>query len=225
VTHDQDLVADIVAQLRRGGPLRDPRLPPVDKEDPRRFLEAMRDRPEQFADPRTLPAHARFEVQRSIDRILFLQTYKPPRQLPAASDFRRAAAMLRRIAITAEQIKRAGAVEPDGHRHGFEAVWQEPPERGWSPLEYRCAVEAFDLMTFFSAKPPVSTARDTKKSIGPRKRKRFTSFQVIAALLYQATACCKPSHNLEHACDRVLRERIYFRVGLKPPKRRPDPTS
>jgi hypothetical protein len=128
VTHDRDIVAAIVTQLERGGPLRGgpPRDPPVVYQPP--------------------PVEQ--EAQRSVARMRRLwQTYGPPRPLPELADSRKAAKALHKTAFTDEQRTAVRQLK---------AVRQFPPERAGNPLAYHCAKEAFDLMSF-SAKAPTRT--------------------------------------------------------------------
>jgi hypothetical protein len=167
---DADLVAWIVEELEKGGTLKDPRHP--------------EDRRTSLAD------HVRYEVQRSLNSVRLLQTFKWPDHvppLPTAADYRKAAQALRKVAFT--EAQRTAIRE-------LEAVRVLPPER-MNALKYQCAAEAFDLMTFFSAKPPTGTER------GP--------FRTIAVLLCEAvTGQRHDKIDMKRACGAVLRDRRKY---------------
>jgi hypothetical protein len=160
---DKRLVADIVEQLERGGPFNDPRPRPEDRLT-------------------LLAEHIPSEVQRSIDRMCMLRTFRPPRWYPkrTAADYRKLGRLLRKMGFTAfaEQI---GASDH---------VTQEPPPRA-DAVKYYCASEAFFLMEMFSAKGATFTTG------GP--------FQIIAQKLYEAVT--GKEVDLERACDWVLKQR------------------
>ena len=117
------IVTDIVAELKKGGPLRNP--------FERRY-------------PATAPAdYVAGEVQRSINRIRVRRDYKRPPNIPkvSVSDYRTLGRLLRKTGHTeyAEQ-------------HGFSDRRQEPPPRA-NALKHFCADEAFCLVEWFSPKP------------------------------------------------------------------------
>jgi hypothetical protein len=166
---DADLVASIVEELEKGGALKDPRHP-----EERRT---------------SLAGHVRHEVQRSLNRMRLLQSYKWPDGAPKVTeaDVKKAVTVLRSIAWTEEQ--RAVLDQ-------FDAVRQYPPE-GVNALKYRCAAEAFDLMTFFSVKPPTGT------EAGP--------FRNIAALLFEAvTGQPHTDVDMKRSTDRVRTDRLKY---------------
>jgi hypothetical protein len=116
------IIADIIAELEKGGPLKNP------------FARGY---------PSTAPTdYVRIEVQRSIDRIKLRLTYKRPSNVPkaSASDFRKLGRVLRKVGLSAlaEQIGASDHVQ------------QEPPPRA-NALKHYCADEAFCLMEWFSA--------------------------------------------------------------------------
>ena len=166
---DADLVASIVEELEKGGALKDPRHP--------------EERRTSLAD------HVRDEVQRSLNRMWLLQSYKWPDCVPKVTeaDIKKAVTVLRSVAWTEGQ--RAVLDQ-------FDAVRQYPPD-GVNALKYRCAAEAFDLMTFFSAKPPTGT------EAGP--------FQNIAALLFEAmTGQPHTDVHMKRSTDRVRTDRLKY---------------
>jgi hypothetical protein len=91
-----------------------------------------------------LADHALAEARRSIKRVRRLKTIKLPDgvELPkrTAADYHKAGKAMRKIGRTEDA-------------DWLEAVRQTPPPRA-DVLNYRCAAEAFDLITFFSAKKP-----------------------------------------------------------------------
>lgn len=121
---DAAFVGKIVAQLKRGGALNDPR-----------------------AHDRTVPLadYVKREVQRSIDRVRLRKTYKPDAPTATEDEIKHAVAVLRRFAATAEL---RAALD------WFDDIRQEPPAGTRATLKWHCAAEAFDLMTFFSTMPP-----------------------------------------------------------------------
>jgi hypothetical protein len=171
---------EIVTQLKRGGALNDPR-----------------------AHDRTVPLadYVKREVQRSIDRVRFLSTYKPPDSLSVTdehgkehlipvpkrtlADYRKAAKALREVAFFKEHLVTAEELE---------AVEQEPPERS-NALNDRCAAESYFLMEMFSAKAPTGYETGT--------------FRSIAVLICRAVSG-KIYPDLKRACDTVLRSRRRF---------------
>lgn len=127
------IVADIVAQLKRGGPLRNP------------FERGY---------PATPPAdYVAGEVQCSIDRIRARRDGEWLSAIPAdkvpkrsASDYRKLGRLLRKTGH-AEYAEQIGASDH---------VQQEPPPRA-DALKHYCADEGFCLMEWFSAKPATLT--------------------------------------------------------------------
>jgi hypothetical protein len=140
---DATIVAEIVAQLKRGGPINDPRA------------HADHDHTVPLAD------YLRCEVQRSLDRVR-LQLDPWPQGRPAAAppvrtlaDYRKAAKALREVAFTEEQREAARQLE---------AVEQEPPERSNAKKHY-CAAEDYFIMEMFSAKAPTNYETGTFRTI------------------------------------------------------------
>ena len=134
-----DIVADIVEQLKKGGPLRNP------------FERAY---------PTTAPIdYVRIEVQRAIDRIQLRRdpTKSVRRPKVTAADYRKLGRLLRKTGHTAyaEQI---GASEH---------VRQEPPPRA-NALKHYCADEAFFLMEMFSTKAPTFSEGDPFRIIAEK---------------------------------------------------------
>jgi hypothetical protein len=131
---DDYLAALIVRDLAKGGTLKDPRHP-----DERRT---------------SLADHVQGEARRSIERERRLHTTKLPNgyfdgaekwvALPkvTAADYHKAGKAVRKLGRTEDADR-------------WEAVWQTPPPRA-DVLNYRCTAEAFDLITFFSAKKPTA---------------------------------------------------------------------
>jgi hypothetical protein len=158
---DSDLVASIITELKKGGALCDPR--PYDRSLP-------------------LSDYVLSEVQRSLDRVRKLLTYKPSTPSLTLSDYRKAAKALRKVVFTDEQREAIRQLE---------AVQQEPPERA-DARKYHCAAEAYFLMACFSAKEPTGTDE------GP--------FQIIAAYIYEAVTGHEAS-DMKRSCALVLRER------------------
>jgi hypothetical protein len=123
---DAKLVASIVEELEKGGTLRNMR-PHLDE------------------------GRLTREAQRSIERVRRLHTTKLPNgyldetgkwvELPkrTAADYHKAGKAVRKLGLT-ELADR------------WETVRQTPPPRA-DALKYRCALEAFDLMTFSAKKP------------------------------------------------------------------------
>lgn len=122
---DQRLVNEIVDELKKGGPLKNPF---------KRAYSAM--------EP---PDYVTTEVQRSLGRVRLRD--KPPFFVPkiaaSAADYRKLGRLLRKMGLTtwAEQL---GASDH---------VVQEPPPRA-NALKHYCADEAFFLMEMFSASAP-----------------------------------------------------------------------
>lgn len=186
---DASFVASIIEQLNKGGPLRDPRPPSNDPQ----------------TDQNPLAAYVASEVQRSVNRVRMLRTFKPRGKMlemieasPTIADYRKAARLLRqasaalcKVALFDEQ--RLAIPEMERISQELDRVWRAPPAHA-NALKYLCSNEAFDLMTFFSAKPPTNTK-------GGR-------FRTIAALLYQAVTGrpCDPDA-MERSTDLVLRDR------------------
>jgi hypothetical protein len=139
---DAAIVADIIAQLERGGPINDPRARPEDRLTP-------------------LGGHARREVQRSLDRVQLQLDPRPqgwPADAPPArtlAEYRKAAKALREVAFTEEQREAIRQLE---------AVEQEPPERS-DALKHYCAAEAYFIMEMFSAKAPTGYETGTFRTI------------------------------------------------------------
>jgi hypothetical protein len=175
---DDYLAASIVRELERGGALKNP------------FARGY---------PSTAPAdYVRIEVQRSLDRVRSLQNGDveklihelrtkgklPPTPTPNIRKIKKAVTVLRSIAKFEDQSTVLDQ---------FNAFRQEPPERV-NALKWHCAAEAFDLMTFFSAKPPTGTPT------GP--------FWEIAAMIYEAvTGETHTDVNIKRACDAILAAR------------------
>jgi hypothetical protein len=121
------IIADIVAELKKGGPLKNP-------------LER--------AYPSTAPAdYVQIEVQRSINRIPLRQEYKPSPNDPTASDYRKLGRLLRKVGLTAvaEQI---GASDH---------VRQEPPPRANALKHFCADEAFFLMEGFSAKEPTFST--------------------------------------------------------------------
>ena len=190
------IIADIVAELERGGPLKNP------------FARGY---------PSTAPTdYVRIEVQRSIERVRGLQTSERREQAarnfieqladsiadrdtlkrlseppPSLADIRKAAKAFRKVKslfINDDQMI-------PKKLEMFAAGRQEPPPRA-DAMKFQCAAEAFCLMEWFSAKEA------TFSEGGP--------FQIIAEKLYEAVTG-KSDANLERACDWVLTKRRKVR--------------
>jgi hypothetical protein len=166
-----DFVAIIFAELRDGG-----------LNDPRR----LDDRATSFPD------YVRAEVRRGILRVQMLVTPSPELRhllvgLPvmSASRYHKVGKELEAIAFTPAQLEVARQLQE---------IWQEPPERSDS-VKYRCAMEACDLMLWFSVTPPTGTAE------GP--------FQKIATHIYSAVIGHEPT-DMKRSCDRVLKKRRRY---------------
>jgi hypothetical protein len=128
---DRRFVDDIVAELKKDGPLSDPwtRLP---------------DGSHPYAG--MAPAgYVGIEVQRSIDRVRL--RCEPPPYMPkiaaTVADYHRLGRLLCKMG-KAQLAERLGASDH---------VVQEPPPRADAAKHY-CAAEAFDLMELFSATAP-----------------------------------------------------------------------
>jgi hypothetical protein len=187
--NDAEIAANVVKQLEHNGPITKPWTGHSDK----------------GAFPFT-DYVVRREVQRSIDRVRLLDTYNRPDFIPVIdehgkeheripvpkvteTDVRKAVAVLRKIVATEEQ--RAVLDQ-------FDAIRQFPPE-GVNALKHFCAAEAFDLMSWFSAKPPTGTEG------GP--------FQQIAGLLFEAitsTATDDQKGSMKRSTDYVLEDRRKY---------------
>jgi hypothetical protein len=128
---DQRLIDDIVAELKKGGPLGDPWARVPDGKHPYAGMAP--------AD------YVGIEVQRSIDRLRL--RVAPPSFMPkitaTAADYHKLGRLLRKMG-KAELAEQLGANDE---------VVQEPPPRADAPKHY-CGIEAFDLIEMFSAKAP-----------------------------------------------------------------------
>jgi hypothetical protein len=148
---DDYLVASIVGKLAKGGALKDPR--PGDRLTP-------------------LADHALAEARRSLERVRRLTgglldraagNFKSCIEQQVDSEAGRAAVRKRLSELpsrpTAADYHKVGkAMRKVGRTEDadwWEAVRQTPPPRA-DVLNYRCAAEAFDLITFFSAKKPTA---------------------------------------------------------------------
>jgi len=187
---DQHLVASIIDELKRGGPLNEPRR-------------------HRSADSPALLDHVRNEVQRSIDRgrerpkltlptFYYVETQHPNGEwvedqfveLPkrTSAGYRTLGRLLRKMGFVAiaEQI---GASD---------AVMQEPPPHPHADaLKYYCAREMFNLLKWFSPTDPTGTAN------GP--------FRVGAARLYEAVTGVRDDDedaSMKRACDWVLKNSL-----------------
>jgi hypothetical protein len=151
---DRRLVDDIVAELRKGGPLGDPwaRLP--DGNHPYAGMAP--------AD------YVGVEVQRSIDRLRLRAA--PPSFMPkitaTAADYHKLGRLLRKMG-------KAGLAEQFG---ASDHVVQEPPPRTDAPKHY-CAAEAFDLMELFSATAPTFSEGRPYQIIAQKLYEALTSQQ------------------------------------------------
>jgi hypothetical protein len=229
VASDDDFVTSIIDELKKGGGFNDPRM--IDRHRARianelakldeataaghhradssgrdRLNEELRDL--EKAANISLAAHARTEVQRSIERIRLLRTYKPPAEVEVEgeikiagklvkrrvalpkltlSDFRKAAKALRKVAFTEAQQTAVRQLE---------AVWQEPPERA-DALKHYCAAEAYFLMQCFSVVAPTGYEGG--------------SFLTIACLIHDAvTGRTISAIGMKRSCDLVLRNRRKY---------------
>jgi hypothetical protein len=199
---DAAIVADIIAQLEKGGPLNDPRARPEDRLAPlaelhiqdKRYFDALY---AEAAARESKREYVRREVQRSLNGVR-LQLDPWPQGRPAdappartLADYRKAAKALREVAFTEEQREAIRQLE---------AVEQEPPERG-NALKHYCAAEAYFIMEMFSAKAPTGYKAGT--------------FRTIAVLIYEAVSG-EAQANLERACETVLHSRRRFQHRFKP---------
>jgi hypothetical protein len=193
---DAAIVADIIAQLGKGGPLNDPRARPEDRLAPlaelhiqdKRYFDALY---AESAARESKREYVRREVQQSLNRVR-LQLDPWPQGRPAAAppirtlaDYRKAAKALREVSFTEEQREAIRQLE---------AVEQEPPERS-NALKHYCAAEAYFLMEMFSARAPTGYEAGT--------------FRTIAVLIYEAVSG-EDRANLERACEAVLHSRRRF---------------
>jgi hypothetical protein len=193
-------VEHVVRELKKAGPLNDPRIAEVKLASGEYVPNPMRTIP--------LRQHVREEVQRSIERVsLKFPDLSPDAAARMQAAERQAMAMMqaqRDYAKAAKSLRKtqhpALIAEADRMERSF---WQEPPARS-NMLKGRCAEEAYDLMTWFSAKPPNGSATG--------------AYRKIAELIYgaQATKVAnlkrgkKGVDNLKRACDRVLKERRRY---------------
>jgi hypothetical protein len=189
------IVADIIRQLEKDGPLRDP--------FEWRHREDMGDK--YVADDYVAKYVAR-EVQRSIDRIKERLKYKPDKPLPPPAEWKKLGQQLRKMRMSVEVDQRENMNDPPRYVRlpddFFDKVRQEPPPRTKDALPYICADEAFYLMEMFSAGQP------TQYREGP--------FYTIARKLYEA-ASRKPARNIDRACDWIWNERHSVpRRGINP---------
>jgi hypothetical protein len=180
------LVNDIVKQLKRGGPLRDP----------------WAQRPDCAEHPYAgMPIDdvVRIEVQRAIQGVRNRRDCYPnldeearkkirDMQSRSAADYHKLGRQVRKMGMTT--VIDFGDFEAP---IDFETLGQEPPPHAWEPLKYYCADEAFFLMEMFSAAPPTSSEGDYP-------------FQMITQKLYRYL---KPggNDNVERACDWILNKR------------------
>jgi hypothetical protein len=131
---DAEIVAEIVAELKTGGDLNDPRL-----------------RPERLTP---LAEFVQREVQRSLDRIRLLKDFKQPANWPVApsmADIRKAAKAFRKVKslfINDDQMI-------PKKLEMFAAGRQEPPPHGVA-MKFQCAAEAFFLMEYFTTLCPTN---------------------------------------------------------------------
>jgi hypothetical protein len=176
---DIDLVAAVVRELEMGGALKDPRPRPEDRLTP-------------------LADYVLVEVRLSLYRVRSLQNGDVEKLI---HELRTRGKLPPTPNINIRKIKKAVTVlrsivrfeDQSAVLDQFDAFWQEPPERR-KALKWRCAAEAFDLMAFFSAKPPTGTPT------GP--------FQEIAAMIYEAvTGETHTDVNIKRACDAILAAR------------------
>jgi hypothetical protein len=136
---DAEIVAEIVAELKTGGDLNDPRL--------------------RAERPTTLAEFVPQKVQHSLDTIRLLKDFKRPANWPAApsmADIRKAAKAFRKVKslfINDDQmIPQKLEMSAAGQ--------QEPPPRA-KAMKFQCASEAFFLMEYFT------TLRPTNYGSGP----------------------------------------------------------
>jgi hypothetical protein len=123
-----DLVAEIVVELKKGGPLKKPFERAWPDEYVARAINAIRRRRSQSWPP-NVP------------------------QPPSVAQYRKAEKVAREMGRTA--YFEVGTKD-DTHLVALRDVVQEPPPRA-NKLKHSCAAEAFFLMEMFSAKPPTFT--------------------------------------------------------------------
>jgi hypothetical protein len=152
---DDYLVASIVGKLAKGGALKDPR--PGDRQTPladhalaeaRRSLERARRLTGELLDQATgnfkscIEQHIEQQVDSEKGRADARKRLSELPSRPTAADYHKVGKAMRKVGRTEDA-------------DWWEAVWQTPPPRA-DVLNYRCAAEAFDLITFFSAKKPTA---------------------------------------------------------------------
>jgi hypothetical protein len=180
------LIDNILAQLKRGGLLRDPwaRRPPG-AEHP-------------YAG-KALDDIAHAEISRAIDRLRARRDGYPDlneearkkiesRPHNSAADYHKIGRRLREMGHVPFVD-----IDPFSTRIDFEKFVQEPPAKAPEPLKYHCASEAFDLMELFSLKAPTFSAGNYP-------------FQMITQKLYRSMKR-GGDDNIERACDWILNER------------------
>jgi hypothetical protein len=160
-----DIVEKIVEQLGRGGILNDPR--PL----------AQRTTP--------LEDHVRAEVRRSWKRVLEPPEL-PPDFVPSPEAQRAMEAVHRTQRAYVKALRQTGLPALAAGADRVEnTLWQEPPPRS-NTRAYLWAAEVYDLMTWFSAKPPTGYA------MGP--------FRTMVRVVFELDGA-KPVENCERAAS------------------------